>query len=33
LLDFLPRAEALQKTESALREWYGVLYYGMRSTF
>jgi uncharacterized SAM-binding protein YcdF (DUF218 family) len=33
LLDFLPRAGALQETESALREWYGILYYGMRSTF
>jgi uncharacterized SAM-binding protein YcdF (DUF218 family) len=30
LLDFLPRAEALQKTEYALREWYGVLYYALR---
>jgi len=33
VLDFLPRGESLQKTEYALREWYGILYYGMRSIF
>jgi uncharacterized SAM-binding protein YcdF (DUF218 family) len=32
LLDFLPRGEALQKTESAIRELYGALYYALRST-
>jgi uncharacterized SAM-binding protein YcdF (DUF218 family) len=29
LLDFLPRAEGLQKTETALREWYGILFYAL----
>jgi hypothetical protein len=29
LLDFLPRAGALGDTESALREWYGILFYSL----
>jgi uncharacterized SAM-binding protein YcdF (DUF218 family) len=29
LLDFLPRAEGLQKTETAIREWYGILFYAL----
>jgi uncharacterized SAM-binding protein YcdF (DUF218 family) len=29
LLDFLPRAEGLQLTEKALREWYGILFYAL----
>jgi uncharacterized SAM-binding protein YcdF (DUF218 family) len=29
LLDFLPRAEGLQKTETALREWYGIFFYAL----
>ena len=29
LLDFLPRAEGLQRTESVLREWYGILFYAL----
>ena len=29
LLDFLPRAEGLQRTESVLREWYGILFYAV----
>jgi uncharacterized SAM-binding protein YcdF (DUF218 family) len=29
LLDFLPRAEGLRYTETALREWYGILFYGL----
>jgi uncharacterized SAM-binding protein YcdF (DUF218 family) len=30
VLDFLPRAEALAKTELALRELYGMLFYSLR---
>ena len=29
LLDFLPRAEGLQKTETAIREWYGIMFYAL----
>ena len=29
LLDFLPRAEGLRSTETALREWYGILFYAL----
>jgi uncharacterized SAM-binding protein YcdF (DUF218 family) len=29
VLDFLPRAEGLQRTETALREWYGILFYAL----
>ena len=29
LLDFLPNAEALQKSESAIRELYGTIYYSL----
>ena len=29
LLDLLPRAGGLQMTESALREWYGTLFYAL----
>ena len=29
LLDLLPRAEGLQRTEFALREWYGILFYAL----
>lgn len=29
LLDFLPRAGGLQMTESAVREWYGTLFYAL----
>ncbi len=29
LLDLLPRAGGLQMTESALREWYGILFYAL----
>lgn len=29
VLDFLPRAGALRETESALREWYGLLFYAL----
>jgi uncharacterized SAM-binding protein YcdF (DUF218 family) len=29
LLDFLPRADGLQKTETAIREWYGILFYAL----
>ncbi len=32
LLDFLPRAEALQRTETVLREWYGLLFYALTTT-
>jgi Uncharacterized conserved protein len=32
LLDFLPRAEGLQKTETALREWYGIMFYALIPT-
>jgi hypothetical protein len=29
LLDFLPRADGLQRTENALRECYGMLFYAL----
>jgi uncharacterized SAM-binding protein YcdF (DUF218 family) len=29
LLDFLPSAGALQRTETIVREWYGILFYGL----
>lgn len=29
LLDFLPAATGLQRTETALREWYGILFYAV----
>jgi len=29
LLDFLPRADGLQHTETALREWYGIMFYAL----
>jgi uncharacterized SAM-binding protein YcdF (DUF218 family) len=29
LLDFLPRADGLHRTETALREWYGILFYAL----
>jgi uncharacterized SAM-binding protein YcdF (DUF218 family) len=32
LLDFLPRGQALHKTETTIRELYGILYYALRST-
>jgi uncharacterized SAM-binding protein YcdF (DUF218 family) len=32
LLDFLPSARALQRTEAVLREWYGILFYGLTSS-
>jgi uncharacterized SAM-binding protein YcdF (DUF218 family) len=30
LLDFLPSAGGLRRTETALREWYGIAYYALR---
>jgi uncharacterized SAM-binding protein YcdF (DUF218 family) len=29
LLDFLPAATGLQRTETALREWYGIMFYAL----
>jgi uncharacterized SAM-binding protein YcdF (DUF218 family) len=29
MLDFLPSAGGLQRTETVLREWYGILFYGL----
>ena len=29
ILDLLPKADSLSKTETALREWYGCLFYQM----
>ena len=29
MLDLLPNADSLRKTETALREWYGWLFYHM----
>jgi len=31
LLDFLPRAEGLQRTETAIRELYGIMFYALTS--
>jgi uncharacterized SAM-binding protein YcdF (DUF218 family) len=32
LLDFLPTASALHRTEAVLREWYGILFYALTSS-
>jgi uncharacterized SAM-binding protein YcdF (DUF218 family) len=29
MLDFLPRADGLRDTETALREWYGIMFYAL----